>query len=641
MKRRILAGLASFAALSGLLLAAPFLLPANLYKSRIEQSITDATGRAFKISGPLRLSLFPGVAIRADKISLANLPGRPVPFIVTADDIGFGIRLWPLLSGRLEVTQIVLDHPIITLEVDAQGHANWLLRHAQNANRQGQSPHTTIVERFSGVKIERGRVTYANLRSGGRHTLDNIDATIDVTNLDQPTTADGVFTFAEHRVAFRITAATPRLLLEEHTAAIDVSTTSDLMNAAFKGTIAADGVLNGAAKIDTRSAHAAGAWLGAHLPQTGGLGPLSLESHIQGDNRHIRLTAMTLRLNEMTAKGDIAIDTELPVPHVVGGLTIDHLDVNPYIEHPRKPGTPHPHRDNESWSDEPFTLDTLKKTDADLTLDVGGITLRNLELGKAHIIVALHDAQIRARLERISLYGGTGRATLAVDARNTPAFHNILEFDNVALQPFLSSTIGVKQIEGAGTIRLDATSTGNNADAIMHRLSGNGSIDFHDGQLRGVDLGTVARSIQSLLGSAIRPEAFTKYATMRSSFVLANGLLTANDFRLEGPVLHMTGAGAVDIGNRAIDFKIVPQASAVIAKQKLSLGLPFRIKGPWKHVRYTADFTGLVNSVLDNLNSGRAPFKRLFGNEQPKDPNAPKKKHKNIGDALKNMFGIH
>jgi AsmA protein len=143
-----------------------------------------------------------------------------------------------------------------------------------------------------------------------------------------------------------------------------------------------------------------------------------------------------------------------------------------------------------------------------------------------------------------------------------------------------------------------------------------------------------------LLGTAIHPDAFTSYAMMRGSFTVAKGVLTSKDFQLAGPVLSMTGAGSVDLGNRAIDFKVTPQASAIIAKQKFSIGVPFHIKGPWKHLHYTADISGVVNSVLDNLSSGKAPFKGLFGSK-PKDPAALKKKHKNIGDALKNMFGIH
>ncbi|HTT99112.1 MAG TPA: AsmA family protein [Rhizomicrobium sp.] len=642
MKRRIFVGSAVVTAAIVLLTAVPFLLPAGVYKSQIEQRITRATGRAFLISGPLHFSLFPSLAIQAGQVSLANLAEHPNPFLANADAVKFGIRLWPLFRGRLEITRIVLERPIINLEVDSNGRANWLLKQPLKLPGHESPPRTAMIEQFSGIEIEHGHLNYSNLRSRSAHALEDINATLDLTDLDQPLYARGTFTFVHHRVAFRIKTAAPKLILEERTAATDMSAISDLLRVTFKGTIAPDGVLSGLTELDAASARAAGTWLGAHLPETGGLGPLSLNSHIEGDNRHVRLEAMTLKLDGMTARGNITIDSGADIPHINGVLRVDHLDLNPYIEQPPRQEEKRLRRDGESWSDKPITLDALKKVDADLTLDVGHLALRKLALGKAHITVSLHDAQLDAKLDSISLYGGTGKATLTADARGTPAFHNIMEINQVRLQPFLFATVGIKRVEGMGSIRLNVTSKGDNADAIMHGLNGKGSIDFQGGQVRDVDLNAVGRTVQSFLGPrAVHPEAFTKYATMSGSFVMADGVLASTDLQLTGPVLHMTGAGTVDVGNRTIDFRMVPQASAVIAKQRLSIGLPFRIKGPWEHVRYTADLASLGNRVLDNLYSGRAPFKGLFGNQIPKNRDPEKKKHKNIGDALKNMFGIH
>ncbi len=200
--------------------------------------------------------------------------------------------------------------------------------------------------------------------------------------------------------------------------------------------------------------------------------------------------------------------------------------------------------------------------------------------------VSLADGVLHAHLGPMALYGGSGTAEMDIDARTfTPSFHNTAEFDAVALQPFFTDTIGVKQIAGTGTIKLDVASQGAAASAIMHGLSGKGSIAFRDGQLRGVDLGAVARAIQRVLNGATGPGSFTDYSAMSGSFQVADGVLTSNDFALKGPLAQMAGSGAVDIGNRAIDFRIVPVV--------LKLGLPFRIKGLWKHVHYTPDPEGL------------------------------------------------
>jgi hypothetical protein len=108
-------------------------------------------------------------------------------------------------------------------------------------------------------------------------------------------------------------------------------------------------------------------------------------------------------------------------------------------------------------------------------------------------------------------------------------------------------------------------------------------------------------------------------------------------------VLHASGAGTVDIGNRTIDFRMVPATTASVAHEKFDIGVPFYISGPWRHLRYRADVESLVNGVIQNLEAGRAPFKGMFGKPAGEKPESPesKKKHKNLGEALKNMFGIH
>jgi AsmA protein len=349
---------------------------------------------------------------------------------------------------------------------------------------------------------------------------------------------------------------------------------------------------------------------------------------------------MKARLDGMNIAGDLAIATQAETPLVKGTLAVDRLDLDPYLERAHTSSNRQPHRGNDEWSRKPVTLDLLKKFDAALHVNAGAVTLRKLKLGKTSIDVVLASARLNASLHPVTLYGGTGRATLDVDARTTPSFHNVLEFDGLALQPFLSDTIGVKQIEGTGTIRLDVASRGANADAIMRGLNGKGSIHFHDGRIRGVDFGAVARAIRSLLGSAISPDAITQYKTMDASFTAAQGVLTSPDFRLEGPLLSASGAGMVDVGGRAIDFRIEPKATASIAHEKMTVGIPFRIHGPWRHVHYTADVQAIVKGAIENLEAGRAPFKGMFGT-QPKQEDKKKKKHKSLGDALKNMLGIH
>jgi AsmA protein len=651
MSRALRYTLAAGAALAAAALVLPFLVPTGIYKSQIEAGVSRATGRTFRIAGPLRLALFPAFGIDADDASLANAPGGRAPALLQVAHLHVDARLLPLLfARRLEIGEIALDRPDLHLEVDAQGHANWTLarppaaKPGSAAPRPAQAPRVETL--FSGIRIAHGRVTYANARTGDTRTLEDIDAQLDLATLDRPVALTGSFQHGGRRVQVTARLATPALLLAERETVLDASVSSALLRSRFTGRVTPDGTAKGRIAVDAPSLRGAAAWLGARMPSGGGFGPFSLEADVEGDNRTAALHALTLKLDGATIRGALALETHGPVQVYKGALGIDRLDVNPYIEKPPRPGGPQkpaPRRDT-GWSDAPIALDILKKADAELTLDADAVFVRHLKLAKSHILVTLHGGDLVVHLDPVTLYGGTGKALLEVDARGKePKFVNTLAFDHVALAPLFGDTIGVSEIEGTGALGLDLASQGASADAVMHGLSGSGKIAFRDGRLRGVDLGQVARSIASFLDGAAGPDRLTTYSAMDGSFTIANGVLTNKDFRLGGPLLSMTGEGTVDLGGRAIDFKVIPKATAEIDKKKITIGVPFRIEGPWAHVRYAADLSGLVTGVLDNLASGRAPFKGLFGGGKKPETRqpGPKKKHKNLGDALKNMFGIH
>jgi AsmA protein len=441
-------------------------------------------------------------------------------------------------------------------------------------------------------------------------------------------------------VDFAVKAATLETLLGDGTTALDLSLTSDMMQAGFKGVLGHDGVLVGTLKFDTASLRGVLGWLGESLPPGGGLGRISLEGHIASKDKMTTLSGMRLLLDYSNMTGTLAIDSHGEVPSLTGALFVDRLDLNPYLaEGGRQASGQAAPKAETGWSKTPINLSLLKKADARLTLDVGALRLRNLQLGKTIASVTLADGVLTARLDPITLYGGTGRAELDVDGHGAvPTFRNTLKFERVALRPFLVDTLGVGRIEGIGWLTLDIAAHGTNAYAVMHSLSGKGSLAGDHGRIRGVDLGAVARTIQTVLGGATGTSASTDYLIMGGSFVIAGGVLTNKEFRLAGPVLSMTGAGNIDIGNRGIDLRLVPKVGA----KGLSIGIPFRVTGSWDHVHYTPDMGGFMNGVMQNLENGRAPFKGLFGGgNKTQDQGGQPKKKKSIGDVLKNMFGIH
>ncbi len=631
MNKGLRIGLIAAAGLGAALVALPFLVPASAYKTRIEQAAERATGRKLTIAGPLSFTLYPALGLSAGQVALANVPGGRAPAFATAEDLQIGVRLLPLLGGRVEVTEIVLNRPSVHLEVDAAGHSNWRLRPAARRGPSGGNgtgnggSHTTT--QFSGIRIAGAHITYDNARTHTARAIDDLDATIDVTDLDRPARANGSFALSGRKTEFDVTVSVPRAVLDDKPVGVDLALTSDLLKARLAGRIDRAGTFAGRARIDAPSLRDAAAQFGAKVPG----GAFSLDGAVGARDDDAWLHEGKLKLDAMSASGSIELSRDGKHTVVQADLKVDRLNLDAYSQAPHDPpskGRSGVEAGVEEWNRTPLVLEPLRDVVLHAHIAAGAFAYRHIRADKTFIQIDAERDVVMLDL-RQQMYGGTAAVGVTADLHGaSPVWAVNGDFEHMALAPFLTDTIGVTQIDGTGAIKLDVTSEGADTETIMRRLDGKGALDFRGGRIKGVNFGQVARTIQAFLGDAIDRNAFTDYRSMTASFTAKDGVLASNNFQLNGPLMKTSGAGTVDVGNREIDFRIVPKATASLGKFKLvDIGVPFRIKGPWRHVRYTPDVGGIVSGILN------APLDRLLGD--------PKKKHKTVGDALKNMLGIH
>jgi len=106
------------------LLAAPFFIDVNTYKSKIEQTVEDATGRKLSI-GNMSATLFPSVGVDLDNVHLANRPGYAKRDFLSVKRLRVKLALMPLLSKQVEIQRFEVDAPVVYLERRSNGETNW------------------------------------------------------------------------------------------------------------------------------------------------------------------------------------------------------------------------------------------------------------------------------------------------------------------------------------------------------------------------------------------------------------------------------------------------------------------------------------------------------------------------------------
>jgi AsmA protein len=169
-----------------LVLVAPLVIPVNQFRPTIEQKASAALGRKVEV-GNLSLSLFSG-ALGADNLSIADDPKFSNSPFLTAKSVKVGVELMPLIfSKTLNVTDVTIDSPQVSLIRNAGGEWNYSSFGASAAKSQAQTPPPAATPsapasspsagaEFSVQELElkNGRITVGSTASQKRSTYDNV-----------------------------------------------------------------------------------------------------------------------------------------------------------------------------------------------------------------------------------------------------------------------------------------------------------------------------------------------------------------------------------------------------------------------------------------------------------------------------------
>jgi len=124
---KVLVGLAAgiVVLLGAALLGVWLLVNPNQFKGRIAAAVKESTGRELRLSGDIKLSVFPWIALELGPATLGNPPGfSEEPFLSLAH-ASVRVKLLPLLRERLEVARVDIDGLDVRLRKNAEGRGNW------------------------------------------------------------------------------------------------------------------------------------------------------------------------------------------------------------------------------------------------------------------------------------------------------------------------------------------------------------------------------------------------------------------------------------------------------------------------------------------------------------------------------------
>lgn len=657
-------------------IGAAFILPAVVpledYKEDISAQVEQATGRKLKIAGDISLSVLPTLEIEVDGVSLANAKGAQNPNMLELKKLQVKLAIFPLISREIVVDRFVLVDPVINLEIDKNGRPNWDMAAAGQKGKAAPPAKKSEDKPSAGddagagigaiklddVRLVNGRVTFANRQTGETQLISDINMKVELPDVDSKLETEGALTWNGEKIELDLDLDTPKKFLDGKTAKVEANVKSKPVSLSFGGSLTGGKTMSAGGKVDLNvpSVRKLASWAGQPLDMPGeGFGPLEIKGDLKMAGPRMSFTNAQLRFDEIRGKGDLRVNTAGVRPSINARLDIDNLNLNPYMPpEADKPapaaGTPargQAQAKAEGWSDEPIDMSGLKAVDANLALNVGGITAKKIKIGKTALGVLLKAGRLTADLKEMALYGGKGTAQIKVDgAAKVPTIQETFKLSGVQALPLMTDAAGMDKIEGTANAEMKVTTRGNSQKAMVSALNGAGKVTFLDGAIRGINLGAMVRNVSSaFLDDKAKETQKTDFAELGGTYTITNGILTNKDLLLKSPLLRLNGAGTVDLPKQYVNYRVTPRAVGSLKGQggdtgAKGIGVPVIVQGPWTKLSYKPDLAGAVTETLKDPEAALKSIKEL-GKGGKIDGDALKKQLETVKpkDVLKGLFG--
>ena len=183
----------------------------NDYKPRIEQLALEQAGVVLNIEGDISWSLYPWLGMETGSIRIAY---HDKPELARLESAQVSLQLMPLFSGRVEMSDVILDGLAISLIKDSEGNVNWQSHEklsaevAQDISASNDTARGTPIDTSSkqasfpdldiaSINVRNARLEYTDLSENSRLELSDIELTTGRVALGTMLPIDLAFNFRQ------------------------------------------------------------------------------------------------------------------------------------------------------------------------------------------------------------------------------------------------------------------------------------------------------------------------------------------------------------------------------------------------------------------------------------------------------------
>ena len=621
--RRLAVGLAALIVLGGAAFGvATALISREAVRAQAIAEIRAVTGLDPMLRGPATVSLFPRGTVSFADVVLGDA-AQPA---LTAERLTARLRFFPLLAGRVEITDVSLEQPHIEIGMEADGRSNWSGLIAALA--RSQKSNASHLSAFTEIRINDGTIVVRKAGAKTAETLGDVQLSLAWPLISKTFGATGRFDWHGEPVSVSLALGDFSAALAGNRSGVKLRLSAAPMKVAFDGAVGTQPTLKieGTLAADSNSLRDALVWSGQQPLPGGGFGHFALKAVTSIVGGTIGMSNVNVELDGNTAEGVLTFATD-GRKTLQGTLAADSFDLTPYISTVRLL-TANQH----AWNNGRIELDGLTGMDLDLRLSAANVVLSKEKIGRTAIAANLRGGQLAVTVGEAQAYGGVVKGSLSLANLDSGVdVKSQLQFTDVDLETCLGQLFGLHRLEGKGNIAVTVEGSGNSVLGITRTLNGTASLTGANGALAGINVEQLLRRLERrpLSGGGEFRTGRTPFDKIAVGLKIADGAMTVEQVKIDGPAVRLALQGTASVPERELDLK--GTAALVVAERPggAPFELPFVVQGSWDDpimlpdvdalIRRSGAAAPLLNAVRERSargNAVRSVIERLTGTPQ-------------------------
>ena len=574
----------------GGLLSLPFLVDLASYQDRYKPLIEDALNRKIALQ-EIRLTIWPRIGARVAGFTVMDDPAFSTGPFASLTSLDVGVKLLPLLSKRVEIEEITLRDPLITVIKNKDGVTNLSTvgprtavpaRPEKPEAQQGDPLQALALLAVDRLSIDGGTLIYRDLSkaSAQEYQVQNLAVTLTAVHLGETPTLHLNATLQPHKMPVSLDGSFGPLVqtleLQQYHFTVGIG----------RAALAVKGALVGG-KLD--------ATITAPSIHSNDL-PIALPLTKPVEIKDLRVVARApYPLKQGVSGMELADVTDLGLKIQTGGSTLD-LKGTLLGGHAKIVMT------SPSVNTADLPVDTHLKTP---------VEIRNFDL----------NADLKgqdARLSNLSflLFNGETKAQGGMSLGSpSPPFNGKILIRGIQLKPALEALSPDSKLAVSGTAAADVAVAGRGFSAadLTKALEGPAHVEVKDGRIEGVNLTGEALALLKVVGVSLDQAKATAFSTLETDVMIKQGLVNIQKLLADSHDFQMTGNGTVGFDqtlNLALNLNLTQGMSqriassspvAKVAMKEGRLRLPLVVTGTVQNPSYGLDTKALTGKVQEHV----------------------------------------